>query len=99
MADVAGNATSLDAVMNAEAVKNAAAYYRTMVGGGAESWNLRDRHMADTLNRLMQHYGSDAKRSSGSTTPTLAMLATRTWRTKGCTTLASWCGRSMAAME
>ena len=61
VADVAGNATSLDAVMNAEAVKNAAAYYRTMVGGGAESWNLRDRHMADTLNRLMQHYGSDAK--------------------------------------
>jgi erythromycin esterase len=61
VADVAGNATSLDAVMNAEAVKNAAAYYRTMVGGGAESWNLRDRHMADTLNRLMQHHGADAK--------------------------------------
>ena len=32
-----------------------------MVGGGAESWNLRDRHMADTLDRLMRHYGPDAK--------------------------------------
>ena len=32
-----------------------------MVRGGAESWNLRDRHMADTLDRLMRHYGPDAK--------------------------------------
>jgi erythromycin esterase-like protein len=59
--DAAGNVTSLDAIMNAEAVTGAAAYYRTMVGGGAESWNLRDRHMADTLDRLMRHYGPDAK--------------------------------------
>jgi erythromycin esterase len=59
--DAASNATSLDAIMNAEAVEGAAAYYRTMVSGGAESWNLRDRHMADTLDRLMRHYGPDAK--------------------------------------
>jgi erythromycin esterase-like protein len=59
--DATGDATSLNAVMNAEAVKGAEAYYRTMVGGGAESWNLRDRHMADTLNRLMRFYGPDAK--------------------------------------
>src|SRR4029450_5402297 len=56
-----GDETSLDVIMNAEAVKDAEAYYRAMVRGGAESWNLRDRHMADTLGRLMQHYGSDAK--------------------------------------
>ena len=56
-----GDQTSLDVIMNAEAVKDAEAYYRTMVRGGAESWNLRDRHMADTLDRLMQHYGPDAK--------------------------------------
>jgi len=55
------DAMSLDAIMNAEAVKDAAAYYRTMVQGGAESWNLRDRHMADTLDRLMDHYGPDAR--------------------------------------
>ncbi len=59
--DATGNATSLDAVMNAEAVKGAEAYYRTMVGGGAASWNLRDRHMADTLDHLMRHHGPDAK--------------------------------------
>ncbi|MDP9473939.1 MAG: erythromycin esterase family protein, partial [Chloroflexota bacterium] len=59
--DATGNATSLDAVMNAEAVKGAEAYYRTMVGGGAASWNLRDRHMTDTLDRLMRHHGPDAK--------------------------------------
>jgi erythromycin esterase len=57
----AGDETSLDAIMNAEAVKNAEEYYRTMVRGGAASWNLRDRHMADTLDRLMRYYGPDAK--------------------------------------
>ena len=33
------------------------AYYRTMVRGGPESWNVRDRHMAETLDRLMAHHG------------------------------------------
>jgi erythromycin esterase-like protein len=60
-ATAAENATSLDAIMNAEAVQGAAAYYRAMVDGGAASWNLRDRHMADTLDRLMRFYGSNAK--------------------------------------
>jgi erythromycin esterase-like protein len=60
-ADANEDAASLNAIMNAEAVNGAAAYYRAMVGGGAESWNLRDRHMADTLERLMRHYGSAAK--------------------------------------
>lgn len=59
--DAKTNPTSLNAVMNAEAVSGAAAYYRAMVSGGSESWNLRDRHMTNTLNRLMQYYGPDAK--------------------------------------
>ena len=29
-------------------------YYRAMVRGGPESWNVRDRHMAETLERLMR---------------------------------------------
>ncbi len=53
--------TELNALMNAEALKGAEAYYRTMVAGGGASWNLRDRHMADTLDRLMHFHGSDAK--------------------------------------
>ncbi len=32
-----------------------------MIRGGPESWNLRDRHMTDTLDRVMRHHGPDAK--------------------------------------
>jgi len=56
-----GRADEFNAVMNAESVKGAETYYRAMIAGGAESWNGRDRHMASTLNRLMQFHGSDAK--------------------------------------
>jgi erythromycin esterase-like protein len=40
---------------NAEVVAGAEEYYRTMLGGAAASWNLRDRHMADTLDHLLAH--------------------------------------------
>ncbi|WP_442788391.1 erythromycin esterase family protein [Dactylosporangium sp. NBC_01737] len=43
---------------NAEVVAGAERYYRAMVRGGRESWNVRDRHMDDTLDRLLRHYGS-----------------------------------------
>lgn len=46
---------------NAIVAVNAEKYYRTMVQGGGKSWNLRDRHMADTLNRLLNFHGDDAK--------------------------------------
>jgi erythromycin esterase-like protein len=46
---------------NAEVVAGAERYYRAMVRGGGESWNVRDRHMDDTLDRLLQHYGPAAK--------------------------------------
>jgi erythromycin esterase len=49
------------AEQNALVVHNAEAYYRTMVRGGPDSWNIRDRHMADTLNRLMRHHGAGAR--------------------------------------
>ena len=32
-----------------------------MIHGGSHSWNVRDSHMADTLDRLLQFHGSDAK--------------------------------------
>ncbi len=41
------------AEQNARLVKNAEEYYRAMFGGRVESWNLRDRHMADTLAELL----------------------------------------------
>jgi erythromycin esterase-like protein len=49
------------AEQNARVVKNAEAYYRAMVRGGPESWNVRDRHMVETLDRLMAHLGPKAK--------------------------------------
>lgn len=43
----------LDAAANARLVKDAEAYYRVMYHGSAESWNLRDRHMFETLNMIL----------------------------------------------
>ncbi len=45
------------AEQNATVVANAEEYYRTMFGDRAGSWNLRDRHMADTLDHLVAHLG------------------------------------------
>lgn len=50
------------AEQNARVVRNAEQYYRTMFGGRASSWNLRDRHMADTLDALVQHLGRRRRR-------------------------------------
>ena len=49
------------AEQNALVAKNAELYYRTMVRGGPTSWNVRDHHMMETLDRLMQHHGPYAK--------------------------------------
>lgn len=43
------------AEQNATVVADAEEYYRTMFGEPAPSWNLRDRHMADTLDQLQVH--------------------------------------------
>ncbi|SCL32640.1 Erythromycin esterase homolog [Micromonospora rhizosphaerae] len=46
---------------NAEVVAGAERYYRTMVAGGRQSWNVRDRHMDETLDRLLDHYGPGSR--------------------------------------
>ncbi|MEU1888712.1 erythromycin esterase family protein [Micromonospora rifamycinica] len=46
---------------NAEVVAGAERYYRAMVHGGPDSWNVRDIHMADTLDRLLDRYGPAAR--------------------------------------
>ena len=51
----------LDAAQNARLVAAAERYYRAMYHGGAESWNLRDTHMFETLRHLMQAFGSGAR--------------------------------------
>jgi erythromycin esterase len=50
-----------DAEQNALIARNAELYYRTMVRGGPQSWNVRDHHMVETLERLMAHHGPRAK--------------------------------------
>jgi erythromycin esterase-like protein len=40
---------------NARLVRNAERYYRAMFRGRVSSWNLRDSHMADTLDLLLEH--------------------------------------------
>lgn len=54
-------ASFLDAAQNARLVAAAERYYRIMYYGGAESWNLRDRHMFETLENLLEARGPDAK--------------------------------------
>jgi erythromycin esterase-like protein len=50
--------------MNAGLVKSAEEYYRSMLKGSVVTWNLRDRHMADTLARVIEHLDQKKKRPS-----------------------------------
>jgi erythromycin esterase-like protein len=45
----------LSAEQNARLVQNAERYYRAMFAGRAESWNVRDGHMAETLEWILQN--------------------------------------------
>jgi len=49
------------AEQNARLVKNAEEYYRSMFGGRVSSWNLRDRHMAETLDSLLAYLGRNGR--------------------------------------
>ncbi|MDQ8729374.1 protein-L-isoaspartate(D-aspartate) O-methyltransferase [Bradyrhizobium sp. LHD-71] len=51
----------LDAAQNARLIASAERYYRIMYYGGAESWNLRDTHMFETLEHLLRAKGDEAK--------------------------------------
>lgn len=50
-----------NAEQNALIAVNAERYYRAMIEGGPHSWNVRDRHMADTLERLLEFHGENSK--------------------------------------
>jgi erythromycin esterase-like protein len=51
----------LDAAQNARLIAAAERYYRIMYYGGAESWNLRDTHMFETLEHLLEAHGARSK--------------------------------------
>jgi erythromycin esterase-like protein len=44
-----------DAEQNARLVMNAEEYYRSMFRGRQSSWNLRDTHMAETVDAIVSH--------------------------------------------
>jgi protein-L-isoaspartate(D-aspartate) O-methyltransferase len=50
-----------DAAQNARLVTGAERYYRRMYYGSVESWNLRDSHMFETLQRLLEFHGPDSR--------------------------------------
>ena len=55
--DGAADEELFNAEQNARLVKNAEEYYRSMFLKEVSSWNLRDRHMVDTLEALSAHLG------------------------------------------
>jgi erythromycin esterase-like protein len=51
------------AEQNARLIANAEEYYRTMFASHVSSWNLRDTHMADTLDALLAHLERHGERA------------------------------------
>lgn len=54
-------AAHFDAVQNARIIKNAEDYYRAMIHAEENTWNIRDRHMMETLDTLLRFYGPESK--------------------------------------
>jgi len=50
-----------NARQNAQVIRAAEQYYRAIYRGSTASWNLRDRHMFETLRALLQHRGPNAR--------------------------------------
>jgi erythromycin esterase-like protein len=57
----ADSETYFEAVQNARIVRAAEQYYRIMYRRSRESWNLRDRHMFETLQALLRRRGPSCK--------------------------------------
>ncbi len=56
-----GHEAFFNAEQNALVARAAELYYRTMVRGGPDSWNVRDTHMTETLERLLDFHGPDSR--------------------------------------
>jgi erythromycin esterase-like protein len=50
------------AMQNARVVKNAEAYYRALFESHHVTWNIRDQHMADTLQNIIAHLETISKK-------------------------------------
>lgn len=58
---VAENIDQFVMEQNALVAKNGEEYYRTMIASSSESWNVRDYHMSETLDRLLAFHGEGSK--------------------------------------
>ncbi|MDZ5473836.1 erythromycin esterase family protein [Bacillus sp. 31A1R] len=56
-----GPEDSLNLSVNSLVTLNAEAYYRTMVKGGPDDWNIRDHHMVSAVEEIANYYGPGAK--------------------------------------
>jgi erythromycin esterase-like protein len=52
---------AFNAEQNARVTVGAERYYRAMIQSGPTSWNIRDQHMTETLERLLDYLGPSAK--------------------------------------
>jgi erythromycin esterase len=59
--DAEDAASRFDAEQNALVAAGAERYYRTMAEGGSRAWNVRDTHMVETLDRLLDHHGPGSR--------------------------------------
>jgi len=55
------NEADLNLKVNALVAKNAEEYYRTMLKDNAQSWNIRDEHMVEAINEVINYYGTNSK--------------------------------------
>ncbi|MDI2589411.1 erythromycin esterase family protein [Psychrobacillus sp. NEAU-3TGS] len=53
--------TDLNLKINAMVARNAEEYYRAMIRSDELSWNVRDEHMVEAINEIMDYHGKDAK--------------------------------------
>jgi erythromycin esterase-like protein len=56
-----GRESRFNAEQNALIARDAERYYRTMIQSGPGSWNVRDQHMIETLERLLDFHGGGSK--------------------------------------
>ena len=77
---------AFDARQNAEVVAGAERYYRIMVRGDRQSWNIRDLHMVDTVERISAHLGAGSKGLIWEHNTHVGDAGPPTWLVRGCTT-------------
>ncbi|HEX5421611.1 MAG TPA: protein-L-isoaspartate(D-aspartate) O-methyltransferase [Gammaproteobacteria bacterium] len=86
-----------DAARNAAVVQGAERYYRAMYYGPHFSWNLRDQHMFETLQALLQHRGAQGRAVVWAHNSHLGNAAATAMSARGETNLGELCREAYGA--